>query len=70
MPATRAEHPPPPPDPGWHARSAGEALAALGTVREGLDPDEAERRLREHGPNRMPANRGRRPSSATWWTPR
>src|SRR5690554_1416197 len=60
MPAASAEHPQPPVSP-WHARSVGDALAALGSAREGLDPEEAARRLLEHGPNRLPQGRGRHP---------
>ena len=37
----------------WHACSPAEALASLGSRASGLDDDEASRRLRSHGPNRM-----------------
>ncbi|MCD9033866.1 HAD-IC family P-type ATPase [Luteimonas sp. Y-2-2-4F] len=45
----------------WHARSADEALQALQATREGLAADEAARRLQRHGPNALPAARGRPP---------
>ncbi len=38
----------------WHALGDAEALAALGTSAEGLAGAEAARRLRRHGPNRLP----------------
>jgi magnesium-transporting ATPase (P-type) len=38
----------------WHARSAEAALSALGVTRRGLTDEEAQRRLDEHGPNRLP----------------
>ncbi|ACG71740.1 ATPase, P-type (transporting), HAD superfamily, subfamily IC [Anaeromyxobacter sp. K] len=44
--------------PEWHALSADEALARLGSGPDGLDPAEAARRLAEHGPNELA--RGRR----------
>ena len=59
MPAANAEHHPQPPGSRWHVRSADEALAGLQTTRQGLDPDEAARRLREHGPNQLPESGGR-----------
>lgn len=37
-----------------HARSAADALNALRTTPEGLDPEEAASRLATHGPNRLP----------------
>ena len=44
----------------WHALSAQEALARLATSPDGLDEEEAERRLKRFGPNRLrpPARRG------------
>lgn len=38
----------------WHALEAGDVLAALDTPRGGLTADEAERRLEQYGPNRLP----------------
>ena len=38
----------------WHDRTADEALAALDTATDGLSEQEAERRLEEFGPNRLP----------------
>ncbi|RDI60197.1 cation-transporting P-type ATPase [Microvirga subterranea] len=38
----------------WHALDAADVLAALGASPKGLSPDEAARRLRAHGPNRLP----------------
>ncbi len=37
-----------------HALSAQDCLSALQTPKGGLAPDEAERRLAQHGPNRLP----------------
>jgi magnesium-transporting ATPase (P-type) len=44
----------------WHAMAPDEVLAHLGTGSEGLSQQEAERRLDEYGPNRLPeaASRG------------
>ncbi len=39
---------------GWHAVAGDEALSALGTRAGGLTEAEAEARLQEHGPNRLP----------------
>ncbi len=39
--------------PPWHAMDTAEALAALGTPAHGLSTEEAARRLRVHGPNRL-----------------
>jgi len=39
----------------WHALSVTEALAALEAAREGLEPDEAARRLARSGPNALTA---------------
>ncbi|WP_372893155.1 HAD-IC family P-type ATPase [Rhodosalinus sp.] len=56
---TRPDTPPRPetaaPDaPPWHAREAEEAANRLATGAEGLSEAEAERRLSETGPNRLP----------------
>src|SRR5690349_10006081 len=45
----------------WHAATAEEALARLSTRADGLSTAEAERRLEEHGPNRLTARRGPSP---------
>jgi Ca2+-transporting ATPase len=37
----------------WHSMTSKDALAALGSGREGLSSAEASRRLEEHGPNRL-----------------
>jgi magnesium-transporting ATPase (P-type) len=44
----------------WHAMASDEVLAHFATSTEGLSQQEAERRLSEHGPNRLPeaASRG------------
>ena len=39
--------------PAWHAISAGRALEILATTRHGLSAAEAERRLAQHGRNRL-----------------
>lgn len=44
-----------PQDRNWHAMTATEALAALGSSTRGLDEQEADRRLDQVGPNRLPA---------------
>ena len=44
--------------PAWHAVSADEALARLGSHPGGLTSAEAERRLRHHGPNRLTRQEG------------
>jgi P-type Ca2+ transporter type 2C len=41
----------------WHATSSGEVLELLGSRIEGLDEEEARRRLEEHGPNDIPVSR-------------
>lgn len=41
-------------DVAWHALPSEEALSRLDSACEGLTPEEAERRLVEHGPNRLP----------------
>ncbi len=38
----------------WHALPPEDVLARLGTTADGLTPEEAARRLAEHGPNRLP----------------
>ena len=38
----------------WEALPAGEVLRALGSRPQGLDPEEARRRLERFGPNRLP----------------
>jgi len=60
-------HPPDAPLPGtpssaWHAMSAGDALASLGSRPEGLSAAEAEERLQRYGPNRLEA----RPPTSAW----
>ena len=47
----------PEPTPGWHSLPAQEVLSALAADHAGLSPDEAARRLRQHGLNRLPAAR-------------
>lgn len=49
----------PAPDAAWHATAADDALARLGSSREGLSAPEAARRLAAHGPNRLPAAKPR-----------
>jgi len=45
----------------WHGRPADEALQHHGIDRQGLSPEEAERRLETYGPNRLPERRGSGP---------
>ena len=45
------------PTPGWHSLPAQEVLSALAADHAGLSPDEAARRLQQHGLNRLPAAR-------------
>ncbi len=45
----------------FHHLTEQDCLAAVGSSPEGLSAPEAERRLAEHGPNRLPEMRGRRP---------
>jgi magnesium-transporting ATPase (P-type) len=46
--------------PPWHARSAAQTVQALGTdASTGLGAAESAQRLARHGPNRLPAARGR-----------
>ncbi|MDE2490121.1 MAG: cation-translocating P-type ATPase [Elusimicrobia bacterium] len=47
----------------WHRTSAEEALAALGTGRAGLSPEEAARRLALDGPNALKESRRRGPGA-------
>ncbi|MBI1887764.1 MAG: cation-transporting P-type ATPase [Nitrosomonadales bacterium] len=47
----------PEPTPGWHSLTAQEVLGALAADHAGLSPDEAARRLQQHGLNRLPAAR-------------
>jgi magnesium-transporting ATPase (P-type) len=44
-------------DPPWHACPAEESLSRLDTSWQGLDHDEAGRRLASHGPNRLETRR-------------
>src|SRR5215472_11739060 len=45
-------------DVSWHGLPIGETLRRLNTsIEKGLDPPEAESRLREFGPNRLPAGK-------------
>ena len=46
----------------WHAVSAAEALAALGSDVNGLSDTEARQRLDAHGANRLPEQRREGPS--------
>jgi magnesium-transporting ATPase (P-type) len=48
-------------DTAFHALQAQEALSALATRVDGLNADDAARRLAEHGPNRLPEAPGRNP---------
>ena len=45
----------------WHAMAAEEALAELRSRPAGLDPAEVEPRLRQYGPNRLPAAKPKSP---------
>src|SRR5690606_38238560 len=46
--------------PAWHSLSAPQVLQHLHTqADQGLAPDEAQRRLAQHGPNQLPQRRGR-----------
>lgn len=47
--------------PSWHALSTAAVFAELQTSDEGLDPQEAARRLARHGPNELPAPPPRHP---------
>lgn len=47
--------------PSWHALTAEEALVGRAGRASGLTPEEAQARLAEHGPNRLPAPK--RPSA-------
>jgi len=47
--------------PAWHHLDRAAAVARLGSdARRGLSAAEAQRRLRQHGPNRLPAPPRRR----------
>jgi hypothetical protein len=46
----------------FHHRTAVECLAALGASPDGLDAAEAARWLADHGPNRLPDQRGLGPA--------
>jgi len=39
----------------WHGQEADAVLAVFDALPQGLSTEEAERRLAEHGPNRLPA---------------
>ncbi len=45
----------------WHASDADAALRALGVSAEGLSAAQAQERLQQHGPNRLPAGKRRSP---------
>ena len=45
----------------WHASPADEVLRQMDSQRDGLAPQEAQRRLEQHGPNTLPAAPGRGP---------
>ncbi|MFC2972315.1 cation-transporting P-type ATPase [Azotobacter bryophylli] len=45
----------------WHAQPAQASLVQLRSSRDGLSSSEAERRLQEHGPNRLPQRRRTHP---------
>jgi magnesium-transporting ATPase (P-type) len=45
--------------PQWHALSASEALAALDSEPQGLSDAQAQARLAEHGPNKLPEGKRR-----------
>lgn len=45
----------------WHARPIAEVYRHLDSGPDGLAPDEAARRLEEHGPNSLPVGRGPHP---------
>ena len=47
--------------PAWHRLSGDEALARLGSSREGLTEEEAGRRLATHGPNALAETRSASP---------
>ena len=49
-PLAHPEHP-----PDWHSLPVQDVLGALTVDHAGLSPDEAARRLQQHGPNRLPA---------------
>src|SRR5262245_54526467 len=46
--------------PAWHALSVDEVVKRFSTsASKGLDPQEASRRLQQHGPNRLPEGKKR-----------
>jgi magnesium-transporting ATPase (P-type) len=47
--------------PDWHARTKEDALAGLESTSQGLNGEEAARRLAAHGPNRLPPPKKRGP---------
>jgi magnesium-transporting ATPase (P-type) len=49
------------PDRAWHHLEAEQVQAELGSGPEGLTEAEAQRRLEQYGPNRLPARQGRGP---------
>lgn len=61
MPGTDPNRPAAPParEPDWHAHPVEVVLSHLEARPEGLPDAEAARRLASHGPNRLPAPRGR-----------
>ncbi|UOK72005.1 HAD-IC family P-type ATPase [Ancylobacter polymorphus] len=50
-----------PPAAEWHALSHEEVAGRLGVTRAGLTPEEAQARLKAHGPNALPEPPGRPP---------
>ena len=48
----------------WHASPADEVLRQMDSQRDGLAPQEAQRRLEQHGPNTLPAAPWSRAASA------
>ncbi len=48
-------------DANWHASPSGAVLSALQSRSSGLTSEEAQRRLAAHGPNALPAPKGRLP---------
>ncbi len=50
----------------WHRLTTAETLTALGSSTDGLDPDEAERRRAEHGPNQLEERGGASPWRLVW----
>lgn len=52
--------------PAWHALPPDEALRVLDSRAGGLEPAEAGRRLREHGPNAFPRGKVEGPLALLW----